>query len=217
MYRTQIPKTSSILLPTPSNVRLTRFDRWWANLMPPVLKRVLPPWQISAGLVTLVAFYTADQLLTTLIMLFWASMSFTWLFSKLQRHLKQFRWIIPAYHAGLYPWVVMPAVAQAGGNACSSQGLLSKVGNFVSQLFSTVTFGGAGGGTLSTMICQVVGFLTVFVVISFIGVLAYVSYQMGQNQQPASVALNPLMGFLVFAGGSTFIIAVMLGTGTTGV
>ncbi len=203
----------SAIASAPSKVRLTHFDLWWASLVPPVMKRVLPPWQISAGLVTLMALYGEDQVLTTMLILFWASMCFTWLFRKFDRYVGHFRWLIPLYHAGLFPLVVTPAMAQAApAAACTTTGLFSKVTNFVSQLFATVTFGGVGGGTLSGLICQVVGFLTIALLLGFLGTLGYVAFQIGVNRQPISTVLDPLMGFLIFAGGSSVIIGVMVGT-----
>lgn len=201
---------------TSSKVVLTRFERWWANLLPQAFKKILPPWQISAGLVTLMALYTDDQALTSMIVLFWASMSFTWLFTKVNRYIGHLRWIIPVYHAALSPLIVSPALAQATGSACTTSGLFSAVTNFVNQLFSTVAFGGVGGGTLSNLICQVVGFLTIALLLGFLGVLGYVGYQIGYQRQPVSTVLDPLMGFLVFAGGATVVIGVMVGTGGTG-
>jgi len=198
------------------SVRLTRFDRWWASLLPAAIKKVLPPWQISAGLVTLMSFYTEDQVLTTMVMLLWASMSFTWLFKKFSKQIGHLRFIIPAYHAMLYPLVVMPAYAQAAGNGCSTSGLFSQVTNFVNQLFSSITFGGMGGGTLSNLICQVIGFLTVSLLLGFLGVIGYVAFQIGHQRQPISTVLDPVMGFLIFAGGSTIVIGVMVGTGGAG-
>lgn len=214
---TKAHNCSAILSPAPSKVRLTRFDRWWARRLPPALKRILPPWQISAGLVTLMAFYTDDQLLTTMIVLLWASMSFTWLFTKVRRYIGHWRWIIPAYHAALSILIVLPAKAQAApGSACTTTGLFSGVTNFVNQLFSTVTFGGVGGGTLSGLICQVVGFLTIALLLGFLGVIGYIGFQIGYQRQPVSTVLDPLMGFLVFAGGATVIISVMVGSGGGG-
>ncbi len=204
----------AILSPAPSKARLTRFDRWWASLLPTTLKKVLPPWQISAGLVTLIAFYTDDPVLTTMIVLFWASMSFTWLFTKYKRQIGHFRWLIPAYHAGLSFLIVLPAFAQTSGASCTTSGLFSAVTNFVDTLFQSVTLGGVGGGTLSGLICQVVGFLTIALLLGFLGVIGYVAYQIGYQRQPISTVLDPLMGFLVFAGGASVMISVMVGTGT---
>lgn len=217
MYGTPAKPKQPALVPVqaPNGERLTRFDRWWVRLTPPLLKRVLPPWQISAGLVSLVALHTQDQALTTMVMLFWASISFTWLFNKLDRFIGQWRWIIPAYHAGLYPLVVMPAMAQAGGAACSTGGLFSGISNFVGQLFSSVSFAGGGGGSLSNMICQVLGFFIFMILMAFLGALAYVCYQVGFNKQPLSLTLEPLTAFLVFAGGATFITGAILGSATT--
>jgi len=213
MHSASKQERSLLIAPAPSRGRLTRFDRWWASLIPPALKRVLPPWQISAGLVTLMAFYTDDQVLTTMIVLFWASMSFAWFFRKLNRYIGHWRWIVPVFHAGLSPLVVTPALAQVSGNSCSTSGLFSAVTDFVSQLFSTVSFGGVGGGTLSNLICQVVGFLTIALLLGFLGVIGYVAFQIGYQRQPISTVLDPLMGFLIFAGGATVVIGVMVGTG----
>ncbi|NJO94585.1 MAG: hypothetical protein HC820_10125, partial [Hydrococcus sp. RM1_1_31] len=81
-------------------------------------------------------------------------------------------------------------------------------------LFASITFGGAGGGTLSNLICQVIGFLTIALLLAFLGVLGYVAYQIGYQRQPLSTCLDPLMGFLIFAGGATVMISVMIGTTT---
>lgn len=208
--------TSKIGLTAVNHVRLNRFDRWWANILPPIIKRSLPPWQISAGLVTMMTLYTQDQLLTTMLMLFWASFIFAWMFSKFNRQIGQFRWIIPAYHAGLFVLVAMPVMAQSAGAACSTPGLFSAVTNFVNQLFSSVTFGGVSGGNLASLICQVVGFLTIALLLGFLGAIGYVAFQIGHQRQPISTVLEPLMGFLIFAGASSVVIGVMLGTSGAG-
>lgn len=197
-----------------NRVRLTRLERWWANSLPPVIKRVLPPWPISAGLVTLMTLWSEDQLLTTILMLFWASLSFAWLFRKFNRQIGQFKWIIPAYHAGLFLLIGRPALAQASGAACSSPGLFSAVTNFVNTLFASITFGGVGGGTLANLICQVVGFLTIAILLGFLGTFGFVAFQVGYQRQPISTTLDPLMGFLIFAGGSALIIGIMVGAGS---
>ncbi|MEM8779830.1 MAG: hypothetical protein AAGF26_13345 [Cyanobacteria bacterium P01_G01_bin.49] len=199
----------------PNKEKLTRFEQWWGNLLPSPLKKILPPWPISMGLVTLMALYSKEPTYMTMIMLLWASMLFVAIFRKLRPQIGQWRWIIPMYHVLLSLLVVKPAFAQAATAACSNSGLFAGVTNFVDGLFSTVSFGGVGGGTLSSLICQVVGFLTIALVLAFLGVLGYVSYQIGYQRQPIASALDPLMGFLVFAGGSTIIIGVMLGTGGT--
>ena len=218
MYTTS-QKQNRFLI-TSSRVRLTRFDKWWASLLPLALKKILPPWQVSALLVTLMAFYAEDQFFSTMIVLFWVSMSFSWLFRKLRRYVGHYTWLIPAYHVGLSFLILTPVLAQNAptgnaptGSACTTSGLFSAVTTFVSNLFSTVTFGGVGGGTLSGLICQVVGFLTISLLLGFLGVIGYVGFQIGYQRQPVSTVLDPLMGFLVFAGGSTVIIGVMVGTG----
>lgn len=71
--------------------------------------------------------------------------------------------------------IVTPVLAQAG-SACTTSGLFSAVTNFINHLFSTVTFGGVGGGTLSILVCQVVGLLTIALLLFFIAVLIYVAF-----------------------------------------
>jgi hypothetical protein len=198
-------------LTTSNRVRLTRLERWWANSLPPVIKRVLPPWPISAGLVTLMTLISADPMLTTMMMLFWASLSFAWLFRKFNHQIGHFRWMIPAYHAGLFLLIGGPAMAQSSGAACSSPGLFSQVTNFINTLFASISFGGVGGGTLANLICQVVGFLTIAILLGFLAVIGFVAFQIGYQRQPISTVLDPLMGFLIFAGGATIMIAVMVG------
>lgn len=205
-------------LASSSRVRLTRFDKWWASLLPAGLKKVLPPWQVSALLVTLMAFYADDQVFNTMIVLFWASMSFSFLFRKLRRYVGHCSWIITVYHGGLSFFILTPVLAQnlTAAAGCTTTGLFSAVTNFVNTLFATVTFGGVGGGTLSGLICQVIGFLTISLLLGFLGVIGYIGFQIGYQRQPVSTVLDPLMGFLVFAGGATVMIGVMVGTGGTG-
>jgi hypothetical protein len=58
-------------------------------------------------------------------------------------------------------------------------------------------------------------FLTITILLTILSSLAYVAFQVGRNGQPLSMALEPLMGFLIFAGGATLAIGVMIGTSTT--
>jgi hypothetical protein len=215
MHSTIFPTLPSIAFL--NEARLTRFDRWWYSLMPPALKKFLPPWPIAAGLLTIGAFYTKDPIISTLlgtaISLLWASISFTWLFVKIKRWVELPPGIILLYHAGLSLLIANPVFAQEA-DTCTTTGLFSALTNFISTLFSTITFGGLGGGTLSNMLCQVVGFLTITILLTILSSLAYVAFQVGRNGQPLSMALEPLMGFLIFAGGATLAIGVMIGTST---
>jgi hypothetical protein len=200
-----------------NEAKLTRFDRWWYSLMPPVLKKFLPPWPISIGLLTIGTLCTKDPVLSplmgTAIALLWASISFIWLFVKLKRWIEPHPGIILLYHGGLSLLIANPVFAQTT-DICTTTGLFSVLTSFISTLFSAITFGGLGGGTLSNMLCQVVGFLTITILLTILSSLAYVAFQVGRNGQPLSMALEPLMGFLIFAGGATLAIGVMIGTST---
>lgn len=151
-----------------------------------------------------------------------ASIFYLLLLRKLEPIIGQQKWTIPPFHALLASIWADPVLAQATGitdnaNACTSNGLFANVTNFVTTLFSSITFGGVGGGSLSNLICQVIGFVTVSLILGFVGILATVAYQVGYQQQPVSVVVNPLFGFLIFAGGVTVVVGVMIGVGTTGV
>jgi hypothetical protein len=108
---------------------------------------------------------------------------------------------------GLYG---LPAQAQAAAT-CSTKGLFSEITNFVSKTFNNIKFSGGAATSLDGTICQVIGFLVFLVLISFIGVAMYVGFQVSYQQQPLTIALNPLVGFLIFAAISTVVISVMLG------
>jgi hypothetical protein len=189
----------------------TVLEQKWASLLPKPIKQILPQWQVLAGISTLIALYGNDQVYNTMIALFWASISFALVFRKVNQYIRLAYWIIPAFHAVLSFLIISPASAQVSGSACSSNGLFATVTNYVDTLFSSVSFGGVGGGTLSSLICTVVGFLTVALLLGFLGVIGYVAFQIGYQRQPISTVLDPLMAFLVFAGGSTVIISVMVG------
>jgi hypothetical protein len=182
--------------------------------MPSSVKKLLPPWQISAGLVTLIAFYTKDEFLTTITILFWASITFTWGLTKLKSYKKRLGWLVPLYHAGLFVLVAAPAFAAPGDAACTNSGIFAQLTNFVNQLFSNISFGTVGGGTLGALICQVIGFLTILLILGFTGAAGTMSYKIAIQGQPISTTLEPLMGFLIFSGFVTMVIGVMLGTST---
>lgn len=97
--------------------------------------------------------------------------------------------------------------------ACNTAGLFGNIGAFVVNVFTAVSFGSVGGATLSSLICQVIGFLTLSILLSFIGILGYVAYQVSYQNQPLSTTLNPVLGFLIFAGGSGLAIQTMIGSG----
>lgn len=150
-----------------------------------------------------------------------ASIFYLLLLRKLEPIIGQQKWTIPPFHALLASIWANPVLAQTAGtitdntNACTNNGLFSNVTNFINTLFSSITFGGVGGGTLSNLICQVIGFVIVSLVLGFVGILATVAYQVGYQQQPVSVVVNPLFGFLIFAGGVTVVVGVLIGVGTT--
>jgi len=197
---------------------LIQTKRRWAGLYSIFFQKLLPPWQVSVTLFTLLSIWYNDPFFSTTVGLFWASFLFALLYRRFSRYVGRSKWPFVAYHVGLSLAIANPAYAQragVGSGACSTSGLFSSVTNFVSQLFSTVSFGGVGGGTLGGLICQVVGFLTITLVLAFLGVFGYVSYQIGYNKQPVSTALDPLMGFLIFAGASSVVIGVMIGTSAT--
>ncbi len=129
------------------------------------------------------------------------------------------RWSIAIFQTLLFWLVANPVIAQDvvtnNDQACSARGLFAGVTNFVNTVFSTITFGGVGGGTLSNLICQVIGFMIVALLLAFIGTIGRTAYQLGYEQQPLSAVINPVFGFLIFAGGVTVVTTVMLGTGTT--
>lgn len=174
---------------------------------------------------TLLNFYISEQLYSTL---YWVSMaSITaalWLRS-ITPLIGEQRGLFAVIQGIIYAMVASPVIAQATGGtggtggtgsvtnnaaACTTSGLFSALTNFVSTLFNTVTFGGIGGGQLSNLICQVIGLVTVALILGFIGVISQSAYQIGFNQQPPSAVVNPVFGFLVFAGGSSVVISVLL-------
>lgn len=201
----------------PKKVKPTAVETWWANLLPAPIKAVMPHWSISAAISTVLALLSNSQTAVTMMSLFWASMIFTLAFRALRPHIGKHKWIIPGYHALLFAFVADPVFAQqqANGGVCNQGGLFAPVANFVAQIFTVINFtGGASGGQLSSMICQVIGLLTVGLLLGFLGVLGTVSYQVGYQRQPVATVLDPVFGFLIFAGGSAFVISIMLGTAT---
>ena len=202
--------------PEQKTVQLNSFLIWWANLLPSQIKAIMPHWSLSAAIVTGLALLNGNQMGITMVSLFWASMIFTLAFRALKPYIGKHKWVIPCYHALLFTLVTKPAFAQAAPDgACTNAGLFAAVTNFVDTVFTNITFGGVGGGTLSALICQVVGLLTVGLLLGFLGVLGTISYQVGYQRQPIATVLDPVFGFLIFAGGATFVTSVMLGTGTT--
>ena len=195
--------------------KLNSFEIWWANLLPPQVKAIMPHWSISAAIVTILAIKNGNQLSITMVSLFWASMLFTLFFRALKPYIGKQKWLIATYHSLLFATVASPVLAQEVGGVCTNAGLFGDVTNFIDQIFATITFGGLAGGSLSALICQVVGLLTVGLLLGFLGVLGTVSYQVGYQRQPIATVLDPVFGFLIFAGGATFVISVMLGTGAT--
>ena len=149
-----------------------------------------------------------------------ATISYLLLLRKAKPIIGEQRWSIAIFQTLLFWLMANPVVAQDtvtnNANACTANGLFSRVTNFVSTVFGTITFGGIGGGTLSNLICQVIGFMIVGLLLAFIGTIGRVAYQLGYEQQPLSAVINPVFGFLIFAGGVTVVTTVMLGTGTTG-
>lgn len=194
----------------------TNFEIWWANLLPASVKAIMPHWSISAVISTGLALLSGSQTVITMMSLFWASTIFTLAFRALRPHIGKQKWIIPAYHGLLFAFVASPVFAQEGaGAACTQGGLFAPIANFAVNIFSVITFtGGVSGGQLSSMICQVIGLLTIGLLLGFLGVLGTVSYQVGYQRQPIATVLDPVFGFLIFAGGSAFVISVMLGTAT---
>ena len=156
------------------------------------------------------AFLSESETYIQLVGLFWASLTFAFIFRELRKYIGNQGWLIYGFHLILSVLVGGPAWAQTTGGACSNSGIFAEVTNFISSLFSTISFGGTSTTTLSTLLCQVVGFLALALVLGFVGSIGYVAYQVGFQRQPISTCLEPLMGFLIFAGGSSVIIGVIV-------
>ncbi len=143
------------------------------------------------------------------------SIAYLLLLRKVKPIIGEHRWSFPVFQAWLFFGLANPVFAQStvsnNASACNGTGLFLEVTNFVTTIFSTVSLGGVGGGQLSNLICQVVGFMIVGLVLAFIGTAGRVAYQIGYDQQPLSAVISPLFGFLIFAGGATMIIKIILG------
>lgn len=191
---------------------LTWFDEKWANLLPKWMKQILPKWQISLGLITLLGLISKSETYAQLVALMWASLIFALFFRELRKYkyIGNQGWPIYVFHLILTVFASQPVWAQAAGGACTNAGIFGDVTNFISGLFSSISFGGTSTTSLSTLLCQVVGFLALALVLGFVGSIGYVAYQVGFQRQPISTCLEPLMGFLIFAGGSSVMISVIL-------
>ena len=125
-----------------------------------------------------------------------------------------------AYFALVAYYVVNPVVPVFAQNtveevaACNTAGLLGNLGSFTINLFSSIQFGSVAGSDFSSLICQVIGLLVVGLLVVFIGLFGYVMYQVNIQQQPYSVAIQPILGFVTFAGSTALAIQVMIGDGT---
>ena len=102
--------------------KLNSLEIWWANLLPPQIKAIMPHWSISGGIVTLMAVKCGSQMLINMVSLFWASMAFTLVFRALKPYLGKHKWLIAAYHALLFALVTKPVFAQAAdaGAVCTN-------------------------------------------------------------------------------------------------
>lgn len=112
---------------------------------------------------------------------------------------------------------VVPVFAQSTVGevaACNTGGLLGNLGSFAINLFSSIEFGSVEGSNFSSLICQVIGLLIIGLLVVFIGLFGYVMYQVNIQQQPYSVAIQPILGFVTFAGSTALAINVMIGDGS---
>ena len=55
--------------PRKETTNLNSFEIWWANLLPPQVKAIMPHWSISAALVTVLAVFSGNQLSITMVSL----------------------------------------------------------------------------------------------------------------------------------------------------
>ena len=209
-------------LPTKSN-KLSppchRFDQTFVESRWTSINRELK----SSGLAliaTVLVFVLSNPIYTAFYLLTLGSLLCLLLFKKIGSG--KYRWSIYVIQILLSWLIANPVMAQATSNtvtnntnACTSPGLLSVLTNFVSTLFSSITFGGIGGGSLGNLICQVIGFVVVGLLLVFIGVFAVAAYQVSYQQQPVTVVIMPMFGFLIFAATSTVAIGIMLGNGSS--
>ena len=179
------------------------------------IKAAMPDWRISSVGLSIFCGLSGSELLITLAGLFWASITFAIVFRRVnfpRGYLKR-KWIVVVYHALLFAFVGRPALAQGPGAAtsCNTNGLFSEIASFVTTTFGNATLG-TGGSSLDGLICEVIGFLTVSLVLGFIAIIAFASYQIGVQRQPVTTVLDPFFGFIIFAGASSGVIAVLIGT-----
>jgi len=102
----------------------------------------------------------------------------------------------------------LPVKAQLAQTACQTTGIFGTLANFVTTLFGTVA-------DLNSLVCQFIGILTLVLVFGFIAGMAYAGFQIGYQRQPIGTVLDPFFGFVVFAAGTSAIIGILIGTGTT--
>ena len=199
--------------------KLSKFDLWWNSLIPTKLKTKIPPWFVLMGILVGIALFLNSEIYTTLVAVLCTSTIFALCLRKLisvSPYIARQKWLVSVYHAILFAFIAKPVMAQEVGTvaSCNTNGLFGAIGNFVVNIFAAVTFGSVGGATLSNLICQVIAYITLSVVLSFLVAAAYAAYQITFNQQPVSVAATPLYAFLIFAGVSSVIIGVMIGDGS---
>ncbi len=137
---------------------LIRAKKLWASLA--------REWKsvVLISISTVMVFVLNNPIYNAFYLIALASIFYLIMLRKLSRALGEQRWSIPVFHALLMSLLLSnPVMAQATNNtnACTNNGLFANVTNFVNTIFSSITFGGIGGGTLSNLICQVIGFVVV--------------------------------------------------------
>lgn len=126
--------------------------------------------------------------------------------------LKKYNWITIVYLAISGSMLATPALAaiEANEQACSQKGLFAPITNFIDSMFGKITFQGFGGGALSSLLCQVVGFFILGAVITFLAGALEGANRWKQGETIA-MALQPLIGFLLFGGMATIMLVTFFG------
>lgn len=170
--------------------------------------KIFKDWKVGATGLSILAIYSGSETAITLAVIFWASICF----GLVSRHFSQGRYrkytnrCFVLYHATLAAFVATSVNAQVEDTVCPTTGIFGSLGSFITTTFTETTFG------LSSLFCQVIGFLTFALIVGFISMGAYASFQIGHHKQPISTVIDPFIGFVIFVALSSGVLAVMLGT-----
>jgi hypothetical protein len=171
------------------------------------INKIAPPAWVSNALLSLFAFITANPYIVSISIAIWLTMLSTYSLAQLNCRinlgltLADRRWIVPI-QVVVVSFLVSPfgAFAQAtGGGSCATAGFLNGLATFANQVFTPASGAGVTGTAVTALqafMCTAIGLFVLAIIITVVGGIAFVGYQIVANEGQLATFGRPVAGMV---------------------